>query len=268
MLIAIRYEKGLNNNILYFRLRNVSNQFYSFTSNAWVALETTLGVRRYLTELPDSDPLESLYIIDIQLPSDTMVIKEVVDHRDLSVIGLDVPTSPDDIAINSTIEAIAIKTNTLPTLSQIESSSILAKEITLQAKASQASVNAIPLSPLLTSDIRLDTLDAKISTRASSTAVSNIPTNTLLSTDPRLDAIAITESAIGDIGSVIDIIANDISDIKVDIGTILDVQTGNWEIKNNQMIFYKANGIELMRFNLRDKQGTLSEDRVFKREKV
>jgi hypothetical protein len=51
------------------------------------------------------------------------------------------------------------------TLTQIEGSTILAKEATVAAKASQASVNAIPTNPLLTSDTRLNNLDAAVSSR-------------------------------------------------------------------------------------------------------
>jgi hypothetical protein len=51
------------------------------------------------------------------------------------------------------------------TLAQIEGSTILAKEATVAAKASQASVNAIPTNPVLTTDARLDKLDATISSR-------------------------------------------------------------------------------------------------------
>jgi hypothetical protein len=51
------------------------------------------------------------------------------------------------------------------TLTEIEGSTVLAKEATVAAKASQASVNAIPTNPVLTTDARLDKLDATISSR-------------------------------------------------------------------------------------------------------
>lgn len=53
---------------------------------------------------------------------------------------------------------------------------------------------------------------------------------------------------------------------KLDI--LLDIEQGNWEIKDNQMIFYRRDGTELMRFNLYDKEGNLSDKAVFKRERV
>ena len=52
------------------------------------------------------------------------------------------------------------------------------------------------------------------------------------------------------------------------INELLDIEEGNWEIKNNQMIFYKRDGSELMRFNLFDKSGHPAEVNVFKRERI
>ena len=58
---------------------------------------------------------------------------------------------------------------------------------------------------------------------------------------------------------------SDIQDIKTMLNILLDVEQGNWEILNNQMIFYKRDGSELMRFNLYDKSGQPSETNVYKR---
>lgn len=57
-----------------------------------------------------------------------------------------------------------------PTMRDIEASSVLAKEATVASRASQTSVNAIPTNPLLTTDTRLNNLDAAISTRSTLTA--------------------------------------------------------------------------------------------------
>ena len=59
-----------------------------------------------------------------------------------------------------------------PTLIQIEGSTILAKEATVADKASQASVNLIPINPLLTNDTRLLNLDFPIS--SVNTAIGNL----------------------------------------------------------------------------------------------
>jgi hypothetical protein len=52
------------------------------------------------------------------------------------------------------------------------------------------------------------------------------------------------------------------------LNELLDVEQGNWLIQNNQMIFYKRNGDELMRFNLFDSLGNPSEITVYRRDKV
>ncbi len=69
---------------------------------------------------------------------------------------------------NSDIVAIRAKTDTLvngPSLAAIEGSTVLAKEATVNTRASQTSVNAIPTNPLLTTDSRLNNLDETISSR-------------------------------------------------------------------------------------------------------
>ena len=55
---------------------------------------------------------------------------------------------------------------------------------------------------------------------------------------------------------------NDIVDI------ILQTETGNWEIKDNQWIHYDLDGNELFRFNLFDKTGKPAETQVYKRVRV
>lgn len=65
-------------------------------------------------------------------------------------------TAPD----NTSITAIKAKTDNLP--------SDPASDTTVNTRASQSSVNAIPTNPLLTSDTRLNNLDATISSRLAS----------------------------------------------------------------------------------------------------
>jgi len=81
------------------------------------------------------------------------------------------------------------------TLAQIEASTVLAKEATVATRASQTSVNAIPINPLLTNDIRLDNIDASVSSRASQSSVNGIPTNPLLTNDARLNNLDATISS-------------------------------------------------------------------------
>ena len=60
-------------------------------------------------------------------------------------------------------------------------------DATISSRATQTSVNSIPTNPLLTTDVRLNNLDATISSRATQTSVNSIPTNPLLTTDVRLN---------------------------------------------------------------------------------
>lgn len=53
---------------------------------------------------------------------------------------------------------------------KVDASTVLAKEATVATRASQASVSAIPTNPLLTTDARLNNLDATISSRSTLTA--------------------------------------------------------------------------------------------------
>lgn len=61
---------------------------------------------------------------------------------------------------------------------------------------------------------------------------------------------------------------NEIGSAVSDLSTILDVNQGDWEISGTQMIFYRRDGSELMRFDLKDNNGQASASSVFKREKV
>jgi len=54
-----------------------------------------------------------------------------------------------------------------------------------------------------------------------------------------------------------------------DIAFIKNIEGGRWKIVDNQMIFYKSdNETEVARFNLYDKQGNLSEENIFERQRV
>jgi hypothetical protein len=63
-------------------------------------------------------------------------------------------------------------------------------------------------------------------------------------------------------------IGKTINDLDNDVNKLIDVQTGNWEIQGNQMIFYSVSGSEIYRYNLLDKDGAPSNTEVFKRVKV
>lgn len=57
-------------------------------------------------------------------------------------------------------------------------------------------------------------------------------------------------------------------EIKAIVKELKNMQFGNWEIKNKQMIFYDLDGNELAKFNLFDKNGEPSEINVFARRRV
>jgi hypothetical protein len=94
-----------------------------------------------------------------------------------------------------------------PTLAQIEASTVLAKEATVATRATQTSVSAIPTTPLLAADTRLDNLDTPISTRLATsgyTAPANADiaaikakTDTLVNTDTSSLALQASVAALG-----------------------------------------------------------------------
>ena len=86
--------------------------------------------------------------------------------------------------------------------------------------------------------------------------------------DAALTDLGAIESKIDTIDSNVDVIGSIVGDIQTKVTTINHVESGNWEIKNNQMIFYKTDGSELMRFNLLDSSGVPTMTNVFKRAKV
>lgn len=82
-------------------------------------------------------------------------------------------------------------------------------------------------------------------------------------------------------GHGITVMPNALVDISADVWTLQQVETimectaflcneagGKWELVGNQMIFYKTDGAELMRFNLFDDAGQPTMVNVFKRERV
>lgn len=64
----------------------------------------------------------------------------------------------------------------------------------ISTRASQESVNNIPVNPLLTNDTRLNNLDTTVSSRATQTSVTAIPNNPLLTNDSRLNNLDVAIS--------------------------------------------------------------------------
>lgn len=78
------------------------------------------------------------------------------------------------------------------------------------------------------------------------------------------------EYSLVDGSAVTTLFTEDISVVKydADITRLLDFSEGNWSVQNYQMIFYKRDGTELVRYNLKDLFGANTMDDVFRREKV
>ena len=64
-------------------------------------------------------------------------------------------------------------------------------------------------------------------------------------------------------------IESTVQTIKDKVNSIQEIESGEWEIINNQMIFYDSSGtVEIMRFDLLDQDGKPSMVNVFKRKRV
>lgn len=75
------------------------------------------------------------------------------------------------------------------------------------------------------------------------------------------DEIITINTAIGDI-------ALDISQIKIDLAFIKAIESGEWKIENNQMIFFDTSDQEIARFNLFNVIGIPTNDDVYNRKPV
>jgi hypothetical protein len=133
-------------------------------------------------------------------------------------------TAPD----NAGVASANTKLDHRPTLAQIEASTVLAKEATVATRATQTSVNAIPTNPLLTSDVRLNNLDATVSSRLA-TAGYTAPSNAA-------------------------------------VAEILKHMKNRWRIAGNQLTIYDNDGTTpLHTFNLRDADGLPTMTNPFER---
>jgi len=158
----------------------------TFTAWGIVADGTLAGA--YELDLPDAAYASGVEFVIIRirgvanmLPVLAIIELDAVNYQDAVGFGLS--------RLNTDIASRASQTSvdTKPTLTQIEASTLLAKEATVNTRASQVSVNNIPTNPLLTTDIRLNNLNAPIG---------SIPTNPLLTTDSRLNYLNSSIAAI------------------------------------------------------------------------
>jgi len=82
-------------------------------------------------------------------------------------------------------------------------------------------------------------------------------------------AITLSETNIrGADSDTLKTISDQLDAAQTNVDELLDIEEGKWEIVNNQMIFYRRNGTELMRFNLYDASNNPTMTKVYKRVKV
>ena len=120
------------------------------------------------------------------------------DSANIAAIKAKTDNLPSDPASNTVVNTRASQTsvNAIPINPLLTTDARLNNlDATISSRATQTSVSAIPINPLLTSDTRLNHLDADISSRASQTSVSAIPTNPLLTTDSRVNNLDTTISS-------------------------------------------------------------------------
>jgi len=93
MLFYIRYTQGLGDAAIYTRLRNATGEFWDFTNEVWVAVETT-DCRTYLLERDDLDSTDSLYSAPATLPAGGPWVEEVILLSTARVLGYDDTSVP------------------------------------------------------------------------------------------------------------------------------------------------------------------------------
>jgi len=93
---------------------------------------------------------------------------------------------------------------------------------------------------------------------ATDSLLQSVSTNSLSNSDPRL---AYLDTNISSRASSLDIEASPIlQSISSDLALIKAIETGTWSIVGQQMLFYDANNIEILRFDLLDKNGNPTSD--------
>jgi hypothetical protein len=142
---------------------NLGNTLQASTAMTLASTGKFTGVFTVTSSMPETDVV---VFFDYALSG---VAMEQVRTSRISATSID----------SANIAAIKAKTDNLP--------SDPASNTQVNTRATQSSVNAIPTNPLLTTDSRLNDLDAPISSRATQASVSAIPTNPLLTTDSRLN---------------------------------------------------------------------------------
>jgi len=82
------------------------------------------------------------------------------------------------------------------------------------------------------------------------------------------DYITNIEKKVIEIDEIVKKLKLDFEEIKINLKLLVDIQMGNWEITDTQMIFYDLEGNEIMRFNLYNRLGNKTNKNVTKRVKI
>lgn len=164
-------------------------------------------------------------------------------------------------------------------LSQVENSSVIAKEVTVNTRASQASVDNLPTTAFNDND--RTTLNALSNTSETDihTALDSYTnkgdyqadtSNLLQTSDVRLSNLDAPVSSRSTFNATTDEVTTaGLSDIAADVADTKQGLLGRWQIVNDQLIMYQEDGATVLRtFNLFDEAGDPTSVNVFRREPV
>jgi len=105
-----RYTIGLGNATIFLRIRNSIREYYNFITGEWDAAESA-DTQKFMTEYPDSSPLDSGYVVEFTAPTGGPFDVEIVDSTDSTVIALTDTTSSSASGSGSEIERVVIDHN-------------------------------------------------------------------------------------------------------------------------------------------------------------
>ena len=85
MRFFVRADSGGS---IYARLKNSAGEYWNFSILDWVT-PINVNCKKIMTEYPDSDPIESLYMVEADVPPGGPWIEEAVDDTDDTVLAYD-----------------------------------------------------------------------------------------------------------------------------------------------------------------------------------
>ena len=175
-------------------------------------------------------------------------------NHTLTVVG-NLYTDENDAAILPTIGAfnVVVNMSTSVNVLTIATDGAVINENTLAA-----AVWANPTRELTGGGVDAATI-AKIDALTTSVGILTTGMTGLTATTDTISAgVTGVDTDVAAVQSAVTAIAAQMTDL-------LDIELGEWEIVNNQMIFRRPNGVELARFNLRDASNAPTTTKVFRR---